>query len=204
MPARPYRLSMRLLLLHAVAVLGAIGAPRAAAAAAEPGPVVRVATVHVCPANGLPTQPPTHLSDCRVRAVEAVDPQGTALWMVADVTVPASLEHARTPMALLMQAMASTEIYWDGARISASGRAARVPADEVSGQFVHIAPLRSDELRPGVHRIAVLLSNHHGPLRVRMPVHVLALAPLDLIRDGVGSGGSLVLLALGALLLAAV
>lgn len=195
---------MRLLLLHAVAVLGAIGAPRAAAAAAEPAPVVRVATVHVCPANALLTQPPTHLSDCHVRAVEAVDPQGTALWMVADVTVPASLEHTRTPMALLMQAMASTEIYWDGARISASGRAARVPADEVPGQFVHIAPLRSDELRPGVHRLAVLLSNHHGPLRVRMPVHVLALAPLDLIRDGVGSGGSLVLLALGALLLAAV
>lgn len=195
---------MRLLLLHAVAVLGAIGAPRAAAAVSEPGPVVRVATAHICRANGSLTQPPTRLTDCPVRAVEAVDPQGTALWMVADVTVPASLEHARTPMAVLMQAMASTAIYWDGARISASGRAAQVPADELPGQFVHIAPLRSDELRPGVHRLAVLLSNHHGPLRVRMPVHVLALAPLDLIRDGVGSGGSLILLALGALLLATV
>jgi hypothetical protein len=60
------------------------------------------------------------------------------------------------------------------------------------------------ELHPGVHQLAVLMSSHRGPLHVAMPVHVLALAPLDLIREGVGSGSSPILLALGALLLAAV
>jgi hypothetical protein len=184
-------------------MLVVIGTPHASVAAPAPGPIVRVATVQVCPARST-AAPPATFANCRANAVEAVDPQGTALWLLADVTVPPSLAHSRTAMALLMQSMASTEIYWDGVRVSTSGRAAVAPSDEIPGQFVHIAPLRSDELRPGVHRLAVLVSSHHGPVRVHMPVHVLALAPLDLLRDGVGSGGWPILLALGALLLAAV
>ncbi|MCA0374300.1 MAG: histidine kinase [Gemmatimonadetes bacterium] len=200
------RLSPRLLrggAVAALAALAALAAPRAGMAAPVPGPVVRVTTVQVCRARSVAT-PPTDSTGCVRRAVDAVDPQGTALWLLADVTVPVSVATSRAPMALLMQAMASTALYWDGVRISASGRPALEQPDEVPGQFVHIAPLRSDELRPGVHRLAVLLSNHHGPLRVSMPVHVLALAPLELLRDGVGSGGGPILLALGALLLAAV
>jgi len=184
-------------------MLGVLGAPHTSLAIPAPGPIVRVSTVNVCPARTT-TTPPATFTNCTASAVEAVNPQGTALWMLADVTVPPSLAHSRTAMALLMQSMASTEIYWDGVRVSTSGRAAVAPTDEVPGQFVHIAPLRSDELRPGVHRLAVLISSHHGPMRIYMPVHVLALAPLDLLRDGVGSGGWPILLALGALLLAAV
>ena len=185
------------LLLHVLAVLGLVTEPVTA-------PVIRVTTVQVCRASDSLAMPPVRTTHCSSRPVDAVDPQGTALWILADVTVPDAAAATRTPMAILMQAMASTAIYWDGQRISASGQVATVPEQEVPGQFVHIAPLRSEELRPGVHRLAVLLSSHHGPLKVRMPVHVLALAPLELVRDGVGSGSPPILLALGALLLAAV
>lgn len=203
---------MRLPLLLALAALICMAAPGGVSATPqrEPiakrmaDPIVRVTAVHVCRATGDLSMPPARTPDCPRRAVEAVDPQGTTLWMLADVTVPAAMTSLRTPMAILMQAMASTVIYWDGERVSASGQVATSPDHEVPGQFVHIAPLRSDELSPGVHRLAVLLSSHHGPLRVGMPVHVLALAPLELVRDGVGSGSPPVLLALGALLLAAI
>jgi hypothetical protein len=167
-------------------------------------PVFVVNTVRTCRATTDALIPPIPSAECPLVPTGNVDPQGTSLWMFGEITIPPSVERSRVPMAVLMQGMASSAIYWDGRQVGLSGVVSATAADEVPGQFVHVAPLRADELQAGVHRIAVHLSSFRGPVRVHAPVHVLAVAPLDHIRNGVGGGSSLMLLAVGALLLAAV
>ena len=181
----------------------------ASPATAQPVPtreatVVVVRTVRVCRASAGDSTPPRPSAACPSLRTGDVDPQGTALWMLGEVTIPPTVERSRVPMAVLMQGMASTAIFWDGRVIGTSGVVSSSAAGEVPGRFVHVVPLRTDELRPGVHQIAVHLSSHRGPLRVQVPVHVLAVAPLELIRDGIGAGTTPTLLALGALVLASI
>ena len=161
-----------------------------------------VETVQVCRAPDADPSPPRPLVACPTAKTSDVDPQGTALWILGEVTIPPTVERSRVPMAVLMQGMASTSIFWDGHRIGVSGVVSTSAEGEVPGRFVHVVPLRADELRPGVHRIAVHLSSHRGPVRVQTPVHVLLVAPLDAIRAGVGGGTAPTLVALGALVLA--
>jgi Histidine kinase len=178
-----------------------LASPAAAqSAAVREAPVLVVRTVRVCRAATASLPPPSNT--CPFVRTGDVDPQGTSLWMLGEVTLPQTVERSRVPMAVLMQGMASTAIYWDGRVIGTSGVVSTSAAREVPGRFVHVVPLRTDELRPGVHLIAVHLSSHRGPFRVRAPVHVLAVAPLDLIREGIGAGTAPTVLALGALMLA--
>jgi hypothetical protein len=158
--------------------------------------------VQVCRTAATDPAPPRPVAACPTTKTGDVDPQGTALWMLGEVTIPPTVEGSRVPMAVLLQAMASSTIYWDGRLIGSSGVVSTTASGEVPGRFVNVVPLRADELRPGVHRIAVHLSSHHGPLRVQRPVHVLAVAPLEIIRSGIGSVAAPTLVALGALVLA--
>jgi hypothetical protein len=198
LPLSSYPGSMRTSLLLSLVLASAVGH----VLPAQVAPVVIMETVQVCrTAVDAPT-PPAPSAACSSVRTQDVDPQGAALWMLSEVTIPPAMAQSRAPMAVLMQAMASSAIYWDGQLIGSSGVVSTSAAREVAGQFVHVVPLRPDELRPGTHTIAVHLSNHRGPLRVQVPVHVLAVAPLDAIREGIGAGGAPTLLALGALMMA--
>ncbi len=179
--------------------------PRPAAPSNAPGSVVMIVRhVQVCRASSVGvTAAPVDFSMCTRMPTERVNPQGTALWMLADVTLPASMAEQREPMAVLVQSMASSAIYWDGVPIGSSGIVSIDPRREVPGQFVHVVPLRTEEARAGVHRLAIALSSHHGPVRVDSPMHVVVVAPLDVVRDGIGAAPAATLVALGALLLAA-
>lgn len=198
-PLRSYPQAMRFLLL----ILLALAIPCAAQPVpASAAPVVIVQTVHVCRAATDAQTLPLESTACPSVPTSEVDPQGTALWMLGEVALPPTVARSRVPMAVLMQGMASTAIYWDGRLIGTSGVISTSAAREVPGAFVHVVSLRTDELGPGVHRVAVHLSSQRGPFRVQMPVHVLMVAPLDFVRDGIGGVTTPTLVALGALVIA--
>ncbi|MBC7842439.1 MAG: histidine kinase [Gemmatimonadaceae bacterium] len=192
---------IRALMLLLLLLVAAMPVKAQDASGLEPFAFV-VRTVQVCRTAATDPTPQRPSAACRSVPTSDVNPQGTALWMFGEVIIPSMVERSRVPMAVLMQGMASTAIYWDGHLIGASGVVSTSAAGEVPGRFVHVVPLRADELRPGVHRIAVHLSSHRGPFRVQTPVHVLLIAPLDAIRDGIGGGTAPTLVALGALVLA--
>jgi hypothetical protein len=187
---------MRLLLL--------LGLASGLTPAVRAQPVAQVVRqVLVCPATDQDTAPPMQSAACTRSTPDAVDPQDRALWLLGEIRLPAASSQSREPLGVLVQAMASSAIYWDGEHIGTSGVVSSDGAREIPGQFLHLVPLRSEEVLAGTHTIAVKMSSHRGPLRVRAPVHAIVVAPAQMLLDGIGGASQVTLLALGALLLAA-
>jgi hypothetical protein len=167
-------------------------------------PLIVVRSAHVCSAPDDRHGPPVDSTGCASVPINSVDPQGRAIWMVATVTLPGRQLSEREPMGVMLHAIASSAVYWDGTRIGGSGVVSATRELERPGALATLVPLRESELAPGPHTLAIRLSSHRGLLRVGTPMHAVAVGPMEVLRRLSGTRYPSVLLAAGALLLAAV
>lgn len=81
------------------------------------------------------------------------------------------------PLAIHIAAVASAEVWWNGARIGANGRVGPDRAHEIPGRFSAVIPVPQDRVRPGENRVEVRMSAHHLWAPVRRPIHALSIGP---------------------------
>jgi hypothetical protein len=181
-------------LLVAIALLAATAAGSAS---------VAIPRVRVCPddPSGGPARVGFDDSSCPERAVTDVDPQGRALWLRARVTWNGP---ERGPLGVRIAAMASSEVYLNGARLGANGRPAARRTDEIAGLMDAELHLPVALLRPGENLLAVRMSSHRMPFQVAMPVHTLRIGPYTGARLGMVRHYLPAMVASGALLMAAI
>lgn len=129
-----------------------------------------------------PTATPTQVwsvcaapDPCRPADVSSVslDAPVTTLTttFVADRRTP------ETPLAIHVAAIASAEVWWNGARIGANGRVGQDRAHEIPGRFSAMIPVPQDRIRPGENQVEVRMSAHHLWAPVRRPIHALSIGP---------------------------
>ncbi len=143
---------------------------------------VWVPTLDVCPTREAALAPESAAGVCTTRAINDIDPQQTEVWARARVVLPAGTARLTTPVAVIVIAMASSEVFWDGERVGANGTPAGSAASEEPGLLEVSFHLRPDQLSGTEHVLALHLSSWHTPVRVSTPVHAIIVgADVDLL-----------------------
>lgn len=62
-----------------------------------------------------------------------------------------------------MTSLGSYELYWDGHFIGQNGKVGKTKAEEIPGKFLSQIPLTDSLLVPGIHTVALRVSNFHTP-----------------------------------------
>lgn len=106
------------------------------------------------------------LRNCRPTAPHRLDPQGREIWMRARIAGT-----PREPMRVMVSAIASSEVWFNGVMIGRNGRPGPSAAAEEPGQMDASFLLPAGLWRPEGNRIAIRLSSFHSPLRLRGPVN---------------------------------
>lgn len=139
----------------------ALGAPHQAGGQAGAPLVV---SMQICPSE-------PKREGCRTGKLEDVRlPSGTT-WVTQTVHVPEVLDPLQGPMKVVLVAMASSEIYWNGVLIGKNGRPGTNRANEEPGRFIAAFVVPPKLVRPGPNILAARLSANHLWLPVRQPVH---------------------------------
>jgi hypothetical protein len=139
-------------------------------------------------------------SSCTPSSLSDVDPQGRVLWLTSDVRLGGP---GQEPAAVFVSAYAASEVYWDGKLIGRNGAPSDRPQWERPG--LRDAAFQIAGPTPGVHKLALRMSSHHGIVRLRSPVTRVSVAPFEratstVMRDYlpalVSAGGLLIMVAM--------
>lgn len=161
---------MRFHLLALLCFFGCVLSPALGAA-----PTLSARVTIVCPATS--AAPPAFDEPGCIAAPDGrVDPQGRHLWVRALIDAPPDLAGAY-PLGLFVSAAASTEAYLNGTRLGANGAPAASAAEEAPGRMDAVFAIPAGLLRAGENVIALRMSSHHGAIRFRRPVHIIAVGP---------------------------
>ncbi len=115
-------------------------------------------------------------SGCRLTALSDLDPQGRAVWFLADVVIDSTADLTRVPLGLAIGAAASSSVYWNGAHIGSNGVPGLSEATEQPGVFDAMLYLPSASVRPGHNTLLLQMSGFHNQLRLTTPVHYVTVA----------------------------
>ncbi|HEV7690624.1 MAG TPA: histidine kinase [Hyphomonadaceae bacterium] len=101
-----------------------------------------------------------------------VDTQDRIVWVTGRFVIqPGYLGAA--PLGLYTGALASREIWWNGARVGEVGHVGATRAEEIPGVLDAITWVPPDLIRTGDNEIAVRLSTHHLAVHVAAPLHYI-------------------------------
>ncbi|WP_207897162.1 LytTR family DNA-binding domain-containing protein [Sphingomonas sp. PP-CE-1A-559] len=112
---------------------------------------------------------------CRAVTPEYIDLSSTLTILTTVVHVPPN--EFGDPLSVEIDAMASSEVRWNGVAIGRNGVPGTVRADEVPGRYSVSLDVPPASIRPGDNRVTILLSSHHLWLPVGRPVHRIAIGP---------------------------
>jgi hypothetical protein len=105
--------------------------------------------------------------------------------LVREVNLPPSAVHGDRPIMVVLIAMASSEIRWNGVVIGRNGRPGPDAASEVPGRFTAVYVVPPELVRPGRNVATARISSHHLPLPVMNAVHLFEVADyVDPMRVG--------------------
>ncbi len=110
---------------------------------------------------------------CRAVAPEHANLSSPLTILTTVVRVPPS--EVGDPLSVDIDAMASSEVRWNGVAIGRNGVPGTVRADEVPGRYSVSLDVPHASIRPGDNRVTILLSSHHLWLPVGRPVHRIAI-----------------------------
>lgn len=137
---------------------------------------------------------------CARRAIGDIDPQGRVLWVRSEVSIAVEAGRPPEPLGVVVAAMASSEVYWNGHRIGANGvpgasREAEIPGT-LDAEF-HVPP---GVVRAGRNLLALKLASFHNPLPVRSPIHLVLVGPYRFTQGRLAAFYAPSLMTAGALL----
>ena len=146
-------------------------------AAAQPQALQWIDMQHVvvCPARAADTTPPDFSgSDCRVIAFLAANPQNASLWLKASITMPRVMLEQAVPLSVYVSGKAASTLWINGQRMGSNGQPGFDAGSETPGRMDAAIPIPLGVFKAGSNEIVLLLSGHHGFLRLDSPMHLLA------------------------------
>lgn len=145
-------------------------------------------------------QPDFDESDCTPVTLEDINPQGRHVWLRSRLDSDRLPDVA--PLAVLVYAMASSEVYWNGQLIGRNGEPSPDPQAEVTGLMDVEFYLEPELIREGENLLAIRMSSHNGWIEARRPVHVIGVGAHRAAQTAYLSHYLPTLIAAGALLVA--
>lgn len=103
---------------------------------------------------------------------------GPEVFLVTEVDIAPEAVRADRPLMVVLMAMASSEVSWNGVIIGRNGVPGRDAASETPGRMDATFVVPTALVHPGRTVVVARLSSHHLQLPVRNPVHVFAVTPL--------------------------
>jgi len=160
--------------------------------------------VVICPAKpGSGTPPQFTEAGCETVSATQIDPQNSALWVKANVTIPNSMHSENLPLGVFVFGKTSSRVYFNGSFIGQNGTPSPLAKDEFPGTIDAVFYTPTTLIQQGKNEITLLLSSHHGFLSLGYPVTFIGFgsynAPSYYFQQNMG----LSLIPLGALVLGA-
>lgn len=113
-------------------------------------------------------------SACEEVVLEDIDPQGTEIWLRTTINLDDMPDTG--PLAVLISAMASSEVYWNGQLLGSNGTPGPDRNSEISGRMDAEFYLPPELINTGENLLAIRMSSHDGWIHARRPVHVVGIA----------------------------
>lgn len=137
---------------------------------------------------------------CEPTDFEGVHPERGEVVLKRMVLIDADALPLDRPLAIRVEALASSEISWNGKVIARNGVPGASRSEETPGRLATTVIVPADLLRPGWNEARVRLSAHHLWLSVGRPVHIFEIGPYSTPELGRIIHYLPALLSLGALL----
>ena len=122
------------------------------------------------------------------------------LWLRAEIELPPT--EVYQPLAVVVSALASHELYWDGVFVASGGVVGSALEDEEPGPIQVMHPLPPELATPGTHLVAVRISSWNAGFRPTTWFYALGVVDPAVMATAAAGNALLPLGALGALLLA--
>ena len=135
-------------------------------------------TVHICPVLPGDLSPPDFEGPgCERQHFRQVDPQGKALWLLAEITLSDEFKQKKVPLGLLISGKIASKVYLNGILLGQNGVPGKTLKDETPGLMDAILYIPPRVLVDGDNEITVLMSSHHGVLKLEYPLHTIGITP---------------------------
>jgi len=127
--------------------------------------------VVICPVNVESDLPPAFTeAECETGSARKIDPQNTALWVKANITIPASMRDDKQPYSVYVFGKSSSRVYFNGTYLGQNGTPSLSAKDEFPGTIDAMFYVPAALIQDGTNHIVLQLSSHHGFLSLANPV----------------------------------
>ena len=142
--------------------------------------------VVVCSASSAGGSPPDFTaSDCTTTSMWNIDPQGAFIWVKGTIDLDQTRGPEGEPLALFVLGKMSSDFYLNGAHIGSNGTPGADRASEAPGLMDTVLYPPQSLFRLGEYEIVFMASSHHGFMKLRHPIHQIAIAPAADITDSI-------------------
>lgn len=160
--------------------------------------------VIICPLKpGNDAPPQFDEPECETVSAWRIDPQKTALWLQAQLTIPPTMLDDQQPHGVYVFGKTSSRVYFNGEFIGQNGTPSILAKDEFPGKIDAVFYVPGDLIQPGSNQVVLQLSAHHGFLTLGNPITFIGFGayhdPSYFLQRNLG----LSLIPLGALVLGA-
>jgi hypothetical protein len=158
--------------------------------------------VIVCPVKtGSETPPQFTEADCETVSAWQIDPQNTALWVKAHVTIPDSMRNDKQPHSVFVFGKTSSRVYFNGSLVGQNGTPSLLAQDEFPGKIDAMFYIPPALIQQGINEITLKLSSHHGFLSLGRPISFIGFGSYNTPTYAFQKTIGLSLIPLGALVL---
>lgn len=134
--------------------------------------------VIICPLKATGEEPPGFDEpECETVSARQIDPQNTAVWVKARVSVSTEVLNNAQPYAVYLFGKTSSKVYFNGRYIGQNGTPGLLAKDEVPGKIDVMFYVPASLIKPGINEITLLLSSHHGFLSLANPLTFVGFGP---------------------------
>ena len=160
--------------------------------------------VIICPLKAdNDSPPPFNEPECETVSAWTIDPQNTALWVKAQITIPPNMLNDQQPHGIYVFGKTSSRVYFNGEFIGQNGTPSVLAKDEFPGKIDAVFYVPASLIQAGTNQIELQLSSHHGFLSLGFPITFIGFGahhdPSYFLQRNLG----LSLIPLGALVLGA-
>lgn len=167
-------MTKRLFLASCLAIAGSV---IHVASAAELVPI-ELDKVIICPVNVDGDSPPQFDEpECETDSARQIDPQNTALWVKAQITIPPFMLGDKQPNGVYVFGKTSSRVYFNGEFIGQNGTPSYLAKDEFPGKIDAVFYVPASLLKQGTNQIVLQLSSHHGFLSLGNPITFIGFGP---------------------------